>query len=58
MYFRLCKICFIFATRKWNDLIDYRQVTGLQPRKKVLKPMLLFTTMPLNLLFCCFKLIV
>jgi len=44
MYFRLCEICFIFATRKWTDLIALIYQAGLQPRKKVLKPMLLFTT--------------
>jgi|EndMetStandDraft_4_1072995.scaffolds.fasta_scaffold00235_2 hypothetical protein len=46
MYFRLCKICFIFATRKWTDLTPFIKRKGLQPRKKVLIPMLLFTTIP------------
>jgi S-adenosylmethionine synthetase len=43
MYFRLCENCFIFAIRKWTDLIAPITRAGLQPRKKVLKPMLLFT---------------
>ena len=46
MYFRLCKNCFILAARMWTDLIVRsdpgvywdQDRTGLQPRKKVLKP--------------------
>lgn len=47
--FCFVKNCFIFARRKWTDLIVLclkKPELGLQPRKKVLNPVFLFSAIP------------
>jgi hypothetical protein len=57
--FCFVKNCFIFANRKWTDLIvsypEKDPELGLQPRKKVLNPVSLFSAIHLDFPLSVYK---